>query len=1175
MGNTQSNLGKASDFGISPLTHCVTRAVNKGVGKLKNKIVCNKYALNRARDPMPIEESAAPSMSNEGNSPTVKLNHSKIVHPNVKSTSAVVSQNWTQSVDDSAPKWSCVQEREIHDFFISYRVSTDANIAQAVYEAVKLEGLHAYWDKMCLVGGQKWKQGFLNGLKSSRVILLLVSEECLSTLKPKDDNVLLEIVQISNTFVLKSVDVKNFEASLLRKQVTHLKEILGVSEFLIPKGNITELGRVVSSDVIDWVQDLSSQALVIDTADSDLVSSLSQALNFVATTAYTLAKSIPAYGQLMILLLKEDSIDFRENAADLFEKLVVEPLLTVHGNMPFTESLVFLLDALDECGELGSCPEILNILCFKFPKLSEFSKVIVTSRPVNDIVNTLNLIAPVVIELKPSDLRNVKDAKILVKARLSSFVSKGDIEAITSALVKKSEGLFMWLVMALNALKETALTLDNIENLPEGLNPIYELTFKHIFCRRTDNVLTNVLSQLGVTQEPLSHKQLAAFLDITSEQAYQCCTKLQSVLSVNERGCFAFFHKSVVDFLRSNDCTDSRMKLNYVALNSSFAIKLIDIAYHQLHKGISGGDSTFLNPVFRTPSDVLSYSCLFWPYHFFQGFLQNQEFLVKIAHNFCVAKLPFFLEAVLALGKLNNVFIMVQSLSDVFSDQTHLKEVRTVISLLNDLKFVAINFRNQLLVSPLQVYNHALIAVPQETVYYQLYQHLASAHITIGAEKDWGPITLVGHSMDVFTVACSPDSKTVVSGSWDKTVKLWSVETGECIKTFRGHSDMVFSVAFSPDSKAVGSGSIDKTVKLWSVETGECVMTLVGHSKDVSSVAFSLDSKFVVSGSKDRTVKLWQVKTGENPKTFVGHSKDVLTVAFSPDSKTVVSGSNDNTVKFWSVETGECIKTFFGDSCVYSVAFSPDSKTLVSGSDDKTVKLWSVETGECVKNLRGHSERVNSVKFSFDSKTVVSGSKDRTIKLWTVETGECVKTFVGHEGVNAVELSTDSEFVVSGSKDRTVKLWQVETGEPPKTFIGHSKDVLTVAFSPDSKMVVSGSNDNTIKLWSVETGECVQTFVGHSNCVTSVAFLPDSKTVVSGSDDRRVKVWCVETGMCAKTFVGHSEGVTSVALSPDSKAVVSGSGDKTVKMWSFETGECLETRDWDGGNVSEVFFPSE
>ena len=316
-----------------------------------------------------------------------------------------------------------------------------------------------------------------------------------------------------------------------------------------------------------------------------------------------------------------------------------------------------------------------------------------------------------------------------------------------------------------------------------------------------------------------------------------------------------------------------------------------------------------------------------------------------------------------------------------------------------------------------------------------------------GGNSDKPKRVFIGHTGLVTSVSFSPDGKYICSGSYDTTVRLWDIETGNIIRTFNNDGN-VRSVSFSPDGKTICLGSLDNTVKLWNVNTGEIIRTLTGHIRLVPSNVFSYghknfitsvvfspdpDGKYICSGSADNTVKLWYTETGANIRTLNGHTDDVSSVVFSPDGKYICSGSVDKTVKLWETLTGDLIRTLSGHtSYVNSVSFSPDGKYICSGSYDETVKLWNVENGENIRTLSGHRHSVISVLFSPDGKFICSGSWDNTVKLWYTETGANIHTLNGPTAVLSVAFSRDGEYICSGSFDNTVRLWNIKQIEEEK-----------------------------------------------------------------------------------------------------------------------------------------------
>jgi WD40 repeat protein len=430
----------------------------------------------------------------------------------------------------------------------------------------------------------------------------------------------------------------------------------------------------------------------------------------------------------------------------------------------------------------------------------------------------------------------------------------------------------------------------------------------------------------------------------------------------------------------------------------------------------------------------------------------------------------------------------------------------------------------------------------------------------------------------IMSVAFSVDGEHLAIGEGDGVIQIWDIRSSQLIRLLRGNeNDRIWSLAFSPRNM-LASGSESKAIRLWNIQTGQCLKTLYDHQM-VMAVAFSPNGEIVASGSAYRTIKLWKVKTGECIKVLQGHASLVLSVAFSRNGELLVSSSYDRTVRLWDVHTGECVRVLKeATDALWSVAFSPNSQLIAGGCDDQVVRLWDVETGKCTRTLQGHTDRIRAIAFNNDGTVLASGSGDRTLKLWSVETGKCYKTLTGHTNMlQAIAFHLNGKLIASGGYDQTVRVWDAQTGQTLRVLQGYSNWVMAVACHPRVEIFATGGSDGTIKLWDTSTGTYLTSLQRHAEWVISIAFSPDGEILAGGCDDQTIRFWRLhrrgEYRPDAMSMTGHANWVRSLAFSPDGQRLVSGGEDKTVKVWDVRKGECLLTLQTQGSVWSVAFSP--
>lgn len=259
-------------------------------------------------------------------------------------------------------------------------------------------------------------------------------------------------------------------------------------------------------------------------------------------------------------------------------------------------------------------------------------------------------------------------------------------------------------------------------------------------------------------------------------------------------------------------------------------------------------------------------------------------------------------------------------------------------------------------------------------------------------------LTVKGHTKAVLDLDYGGPrgSMLLASCSSDTSIKLWDAsDQYKNTRTLLGHDHSVSSVRFIPSGSTgaplagnlLVSASRDKSLRIWDVTSGYCVKTLSAHSDWVRTVAPSFDGHWLVSAGNDQAARLWNADSGEAKVVFVGHEHVIECCTFAPPTayealaklagvqkppphssaaEYVVTGSRDKTIRIWDCR-GTLIKTIIGhDNWVRGVAFHPGGKYILSVSDDKTLRCWDLsQDGKCVRTIDdAHNHFVSAVRWA-------------------------------------------------------------------------------------------------------------------------------------------------------------------------------------------------------------------
>ncbi|OCH91560.1 hypothetical protein OBBRIDRAFT_519952 [Obba rivulosa] len=543
--------------------------------------------------------------------------------------------------------------------------------------------------------------------------------------------------------------------------------------------------------------------------------------------SYNLAQEYPTCRDDIVWKVKADTLD-NMTATEIFHQLVAEPLRRWGGfltGFPRDRLPVIVIDALDECGALGSSStqgrrEILSRIS-EWAELHPHFKLIVTSRFEHDInhsfstiphrslaIDTGNAVKP---ESTEDIRRYIEDGFKKMTTGDESELVNWPGEDVVDDLSKRASGIFIWAVTVLNyvAVNPSEKRLNEVRGglLPSGdVYALYRQILESAFSGWNHDECANVVDLVGTivaAQIPLTSDDVASLLNMGTATAKNICKRLQPVLDGGDM--LRFAHQSFVDFLlgHKNQSDDGSVK-EEVSCPEAFRIDL-SVAHHHLTSSmfrlmnkklrfnICNIESSFMRSDSLPPSQVdeaidrpLSYACRFWGFHL-EHSSQTRVLDSFQVGTFMREKLLYWFEALSVLGALNTAALALGCLHRRLLPDVSKKDpaAENLVILARDaMKFVRY-FAPAMSQSAPHIYLSALPFSPKMSTVANMYRREFgnTIRVSYGELTDWPAEQLVirGHEDAVLSIAFSPDGQHIVSGSHDTTIRMWDVQTGQAV----------------------------------------------------------------------------------------------------------------------------------------------------------------------------------------------------------------------------------------------------------------------------------------------------------------------------------------------------------------------------------------------------------